>query len=500
MKYLLIFIAGLGVGAGIWFGLVPQASPKAGNFNPTGAGTYYLQSPINNTQNTIALSSFLEPGSNIPYTMSYLNSDIEYATINPTGPSNPTGAKSEFISFSGITQNSNGTALLTGVVRGLERSYPYQASSTLAYSTPGQTQLILSTPPQFFNEYAQLRGAQTISGVWSFTTLPTTTVACTDSTQFCNKAYIDAGLNQGAATSTFSNMGLVQLATSIQVASSTASSTLQKPLVIPSKFSTSTPGVQCTGNVWNCIPVANLAGKIAQGWLDLTQAFTFSTTTQYVANVGLFTATSSAYILANSTHNLTLNGVGYAFPSSQGAAGSTFINNGSGVLTSGMPSTQKYTYASTTASALNSNAGGASLTTPTIIGVLSGTFTASSTITFMGDMSCVSGGSTQNFCTVELDANSSSLYTVTPVSGCVALSGTCQFQFVITILANNSTSAQSEIANVSGAKGTAVYDMSSTNTTSVSLSGATNFVVKVGSESGSGNSASINGYSVVVTP
>lgn len=288
MKNLLLFIvvgvAALGVGA---FGYHQLSTPQTfGGFNPTGGGTYNLQASINSTQSTITLTSFTEPGSGIPYTMSYLNTDIVYATINPET------TRSEFISFTGITQNTNGTALLTGVSRGLERSYPFVASTTLAFSFPGQTKVILSSPPQFFNEYATKRNNQVISGIWNFTSLPTTSVVCSDPFQFCNKAYIDAGFNQGAATSTEANLGIVQLVTAAQVGSSTASTTAGGPLVLTNKFATSTPGTQCTNNIFHCIPVA-LGGKISQLWLDLTQSFTFSSTTSYVINGGTINATSS---------------------------------------------------------------------------------------------------------------------------------------------------------------------------------------------------------------
>lgn len=309
MKYLLTFLAGaLILGSGILVGFNHQpASQSFGNFNPTGGGTYYLQSSINSTQTTIALSSFTEPGTNIPYTMTYLNSSIEFATINPIGAGNPTGNKSEFVSFTGITQNSNGTALLTGVTRGLSRSYPYTASSTQAYSAPGQTQFILSSPPQFYNQYANLSNSQVITGQWQFTTLPTSSVACTSGTQFCNKAYIDAGLNQGAATSTFANLGLVWLASSAQVGLSTASSTTGAPLVIPNAFATTTPTATC--NTWHCI-VAATSGKISQAWLDLTQAFTFTNNVTILGTTTMATSTMASSTISNTLNVNNLNVLG----------------------------------------------------------------------------------------------------------------------------------------------------------------------------------------------
>jgi hypothetical protein len=51
--------------------------------------------------------------------MALLNTDIVYGTIAPKTSS------SEFISFTGITQNADGTATLTGVTRGLAKKYPF---------------------------------------------------------------------------------------------------------------------------------------------------------------------------------------------------------------------------------------------------------------------------------------------------------------------------------------------------------------------------------------
>ena len=120
-----------------------------GGFAPAAGGSYRLKSSIGSTNTTITLSSFKEPVSEIPITMASLDSDIGYATIDPQSPT-----RKEFISFTGITQNANGSAQLTGVTRGLGFTSPFTASSTLRKSHPGQSIFILSDPPQLFNEYA----------------------------------------------------------------------------------------------------------------------------------------------------------------------------------------------------------------------------------------------------------------------------------------------------------------------------------------------------------
>ncbi len=172
--------------------------PLAGSFNTTGGGTYLLQSSISSTQSSITLTSFTEPGSNIPYTMTYLNSDIEYGTLAPSS------GNSEFVSFTGITQN----AMLTGVTRGLARSPGNAgcvASSTLAHGYPGQSQFIISNSPCFYTEFATKRNDQVITGQWRFDQYPSASSTigfATTSLQLITLAQAQALSAQGAATST----------------------------------------------------------------------------------------------------------------------------------------------------------------------------------------------------------------------------------------------------------------------------------------------------------
>lgn len=269
-------------------------APTFAGFSPTGGGTYYLQSSISSSQNTITLTSFLEPVSNIPYTMSYLNTDIMYGTVNPET------ARSEFISFTGITQNSNGTAILTGVVRGLERSYPYVASSTMAVSQPGQTKFILSSPPQFFNEYALKRSAQTISGTWTYSsTSPPAYDADPVWANFSGLVlasvdYVNSVVASGAPNASETVKGIVELATNVELAAGTSLGSTLARLAIPNSLATSTPTAACTSG---CVPVA-VNGKLSQLFLDLTQAFNFS---GLLASSGGFLDTGSTTIAGNAT-------------------------------------------------------------------------------------------------------------------------------------------------------------------------------------------------------
>ena len=135
-------------------------------FYPNQGGTYNLGASIGSTDTTILLSSFLEPVSGTPLTMTYLNTSIAFGTIAPTTSS------AELISFTGITQNANGTATLTGVIRGLQKSYPYTTSATFQLPHAGQSIFILSDAPQVFDKYAGKDNNEEITGLWTFDQTP----------------------------------------------------------------------------------------------------------------------------------------------------------------------------------------------------------------------------------------------------------------------------------------------------------------------------------------
>lgn len=244
---------------------------KLGAYNPTGGSTYRLQSSIGTTDTTIKLSSFKEPISNIPYTMSYLNSSVGYGTLDPQQPT-----RSEFISFTGITQNADGTATLTGVSRGMSRSYPYTASTTLRQSHSGQSIFILSDSPQHFAEYAVKANDETITGTWTFNNFPITA-----STTYASETVAGAS----------------ELATGVEIASSTSSGGTTRRLTIPASLATSTYNSATAGLK---VVVTGNDGKIDNNFLNgvvtssgnntFTGNNVFSTSTVSTTTIGAFPA------------------------------------------------------------------------------------------------------------------------------------------------------------------------------------------------------------------
>lgn len=228
-----------------------EAAPAFGGFTPAGGITYRLQSSIGTSNTSITLSSF-KNRSNIALTMSVLNTDIGYATLDPQS------SRSEFISFTGITQNSDGTATLTGVSRGLADIYPFTASSTMTQSHPGQSILILSDPPQLFAEYAVRRNAETISGDWVFTGQTTfSNFPITPSNSPCSETVA----------------GVCELATGIEAASSTSSGSSGR-LALGANLSTSTYNSATLAALK--IPVTGNSGKLDSLFISTTTLFSFT--------------------------------------------------------------------------------------------------------------------------------------------------------------------------------------------------------------------------------
>lgn len=173
-------------------------------YNPAGGQNYALNSSISSTVTEITLTSFTEPVSDTPYTMSNLNTDIAYGTIAPGTSS------SEFISFTGITQNDDGTATLTGVTRGLAKKYPFTQDETFQLPHSGQSVFILSDAPQVFVKFASLENDQSFTGVNTFEQGPLVPTPVSG-TEAANKDYVDGVAIAGAPNASNSTKGITKL-------------------------------------------------------------------------------------------------------------------------------------------------------------------------------------------------------------------------------------------------------------------------------------------------
>ena len=183
-----------------------------------------------------------------------------------------------------------------------------------------------------------------VSGTTKFENYPQilTYTAPVNSTDFVPKQYVDGISVNGASTSTETNMGIVELATRIEIASSTASSTEGRPLVIPSKWATST----FTAGLYLVATQNN--GKIAGGFLDETYGHTWTASTSFTAS-STFSSTNTTTItrLIINSRIINLGGLAYLLPLARGAASTTLFDDGSGNLVWAKPSNWMFIATST---------------------------------------------------------------------------------------------------------------------------------------------------------
>jgi len=223
-----------------------------------------------------------------------------------------------------------------------------------------------------------------------------------------------------------------------------------------------------------------------------------STTGNTVFN-GSLTANATTTLAGSDVNGnaLCINGVCYAFPASQGAAGSTFINNGSGTLSSSFPTASQYSMASTSRANIGQNGSltSASLTIP------AGVLTASSTIFISGVFECVTNGS-GGTCTMTFQDANSTTYTSLQISP--GTTNTCYLPYTILTNANNSLSSQLTLLmglQVCGAGSTDGYtDITTSTQTSAAWANATSLQMKLQTSNHINVSAYLSPYTMTVRP
>lgn len=218
----------------------------------------------------------------------------------------------------------SGTSV-TGILRGIDSTTGTTSISALIFAHRRGADVKITDYPALTIATNQLNGTQVIPSVMAYD--PSVIASSfTSSNQIINKAYADFVGSSGCANSSLTVRGCVQLATQIQSASSTALGSTGAALTINNLFATSSPG---SAGLWNVI--TDNAGKIAATFLNGTgENYTFNATSTFTQG---FNDQASTTISASSSNKLTLNGVPYVFPSSQGSSGQFLQNDGSGTLT-----------------------------------------------------------------------------------------------------------------------------------------------------------------------
>jgi hypothetical protein len=95
---------------------------------------------------------------------------IGYGTLSPNT------SREEQISFTGVTQNGNGTATLTGVKSVLNVA-PYTETSGTTKSQAGNAKFVISNTAGFYNQFTAKGNDETITGLYEFVQNPQKTTA-----------------------------------------------------------------------------------------------------------------------------------------------------------------------------------------------------------------------------------------------------------------------------------------------------------------------------------
>lgn len=161
---------------------------------------------------SITLKSMLDIDGNT-LSMSGTFGSIGFGTLEPGN-----GANEEQISFTGLTNNSNGTVTLSGV-KSVAFVAPYTATSGLLKTHAGSTTFVISNTSGFYDRLSAKDDDETITGLWNFPnnsnypTVGTTYVAPTTDLQIATKKYADDLAIAGAPKASTTTFGIAILST-----------------------------------------------------------------------------------------------------------------------------------------------------------------------------------------------------------------------------------------------------------------------------------------------
>ena len=207
---------------------------------------------------TLVLSSFQSiDGSNLAMTDF---GTFGYGTIQPDG-----GEFEEQIRFTGITQNANGTATLTGV-SSVGFLYPYTITPNITKLHPGGASFVISNTAKFYDGLVAKDNDETIVGIYTFTNpnvprmdVQPSYLAGTE-LYFATKFYVDSVAFAGAPNASTTQKGIVEIATDIENGAGTGTGGTGAILVAASSSHNYISAL-------NKIPVGRASdGKIDNSW------------------------------------------------------------------------------------------------------------------------------------------------------------------------------------------------------------------------------------------
>lgn len=126
-----------------------------------------LYSPISPSAVSAVITPYPKDLDGVKLTMSDFGT-LPNATIDPK-----VSGYEEIVSFTGIVDNGDGTATLTGLTRDLQSKYPYTASGT-GKQHGSSAIVVFGNNPQVQSRYTARDNDEVVSGQWTFLTFPIT--------------------------------------------------------------------------------------------------------------------------------------------------------------------------------------------------------------------------------------------------------------------------------------------------------------------------------------
>lgn len=209
---------------------------------------------------TITLTSFLSIDG-VPLTMANFGT-IGYGTLEPNSFQNE-----EQISFTGITQNLNGSATLTGV-KNVDFLYPYTETAGVTKSHAGGVAFVITNTSGFYNTFTNKNDDETILGAWVFPSAEparpkiSADVDGTDATSLCTVGQLSRAVFGAVPSASTTVNGTVELATAAELAAGTAVGGTGAFLVPANSSFNTTPAA-------NKVPVSDTNIIVDQGWIDI---------------------------------------------------------------------------------------------------------------------------------------------------------------------------------------------------------------------------------------
>jgi hypothetical protein len=240
---------------------------------------------------SITLSSMLDIQGNAVMMTSFGTKG--YGTLDPGN-----GAQEEQISFTGITQNGDGSATLTGVSTVLF-NYPYTETSGTTKTHIGGAVFVISNTAGFYNQFATTANDETITSLYTFNILPQSTATPSNSKDFATKTYVDATVASGASNASTTVKGIVQEATQAQTDAKTAAGSTGAELYLNPQTARSTLLSDYVGDTGAANAYVITASPAATAYTT-GQRFTFKAAN---ANTGASTINVNGLGVKNITKN-----------------------------------------------------------------------------------------------------------------------------------------------------------------------------------------------------